>query len=60
MCQVWVVRLCPSTLAQRDDAEVVRVVAHELAHVATGLRTDTDDHELCEDRADHLMRLWGF
>jgi hypothetical protein len=45
-----------------SDAAIQWVIAHELAHVASGLPTDKPQRHdvLCEDRADHLATLWGF
>jgi hypothetical protein len=38
------------------------VIAHELAHVASGLPTGKWDRDdvLCEDRADHFALVYGF
>jgi hypothetical protein len=60
--QLWEIRLVQQTLDRYSDAAVRWVIAHEFAHVATGLPTDPRERDdaLCEDRADHLAALWGF
>ena len=60
--QLWEVRLVPAALDGYSDAAIQWVIAHELAHVSSGLPTDKHqrDDVLCEDRADHLATLWGF
>jgi hypothetical protein len=62
LLQRWDVRLVPQMLDKYPDAAIRWVIAHELAHVATGLPSDPleCDDALCEDRADHLAALWGF
>jgi hypothetical protein len=60
--QLWEVQLDPTRLERFSDAAVRWVIAHELAHVASGLPTDKHrrDDVLGEDRADHFATLWGF
>jgi hypothetical protein len=45
-----------------SDEQITNVIAHEFAHVASGLPTDPKvrNTSLCEDRANQIMRWWGF
>ena len=60
--QLWEIKLVPRALDRYSDAAVRWVIAHECAHVATGLSTDPRerDADLYEDRADHLASFYGF
>ena len=60
--QRWTIMLVTTRLDECSEAEVRATIAHEFAHVASGLPTDPRfrNDALCEDRANAIMAWWGF
>jgi hypothetical protein len=60
--QEWSIVLCTTRLDPLSNDDVISIIAHEFAHVATGLPTDPRirNTTLHEDRANFMTRVWGF